>query len=44
MGKRVILEVGRDSVNGQFIPLKETRKRPETTEKEKISYPALKKK
>lgn len=44
MGKRVIREVGRDSGNGQFIPLKETQKRPKTTEKEKISYPAPKKK
>jgi hypothetical protein len=44
MAKRVVREVGRDSGNGQFIPLKETDRRPRTTEKEKISYPTPKKK
>jgi hypothetical protein len=31
--------VGRDSKNGQFIPIKETDRRPATTEKERIRYP-----
>jgi len=42
--KEVVREVGRDSGNGQFIPIKETERRPKTTEKEKIHYPAPKKK
>ncbi|MDN3581879.1 hypothetical protein [Mucilaginibacter flavus] len=40
MAKKVTREVGRDSENGQFIPLRETEKRPSTTEREKIKYPA----
>jgi len=39
----VIRKVGRDSGNGQFIPIKETQRRPKTTEVEKIRYPAPKK-
>jgi hypothetical protein len=31
--------VGRDSRNGHFITLKETERRPDTTEKERIHYP-----
>jgi hypothetical protein len=31
--------VGRDSRDGQFIPIKETERRPDTTEKERIRYP-----
>jgi hypothetical protein len=38
--KEVVREVGRDSGNGQFVPIKETQRRPATTEKERIHYPA----
>jgi len=34
----VIRKVGRDSGNGQFIPIKEAGRRPKTTEVEKIRY------
>ncbi len=39
-----VRKVGRDSGNGQFIPIKETVRRPKTTEVEKIKYPSPKKK
>jgi len=39
MAKTVIRRVGRDSGNGQFVPIKETQRRPKTTEVEKIKYP-----
>ncbi|MBA3829256.1 MAG: hypothetical protein H0X33_09995 [Taibaiella sp.] len=42
--KEVVRKVGRDSGNGQFVPIKETVKRPKTTEVEKIHYPAPAKK
>ena len=38
--KEVTRKVGRDSGNGQFVPIKETERRPKTTEVEKIKYPA----
>jgi len=41
--KQVVRKVGRDSGNGQFVPIKETVRRPGTTEVEKIKYPAPKK-
>ena len=31
--------VGRDSRTGEFVPIKETDRRPATTEKEQIKYP-----
>lgn len=43
MAKTVTREVGRDAGNGQFVPIKETKRRPATTVKEKIKYPAPKK-
>jgi hypothetical protein len=30
---------GRDSRNGQFIPLRETERRPDTTQRERIPLP-----
>ena len=39
-----IRKVGRDSENGQFVPIKETIKHPRTTEVEKIKYPSPSKK
>ena len=30
---------GRDSRNGQFIPVKETERRPDTTQRERIPLP-----
>jgi len=41
--KTIIRKVGRDSGNGQFVPIRETVKHPRTTEVEKIRYPAPKK-
>ena len=32
-------KVGRDSRDGQFIPIEETKRRPDTTEVERIRYP-----
>lgn len=37
-------KVGRDAGNGQFIPLKEAKKRPETTVIETVPVPDKKKK
>jgi hypothetical protein len=34
--------VGRDSRDGQFIPIEETKRRPDTTEVERIKYPVKK--
>ena len=35
----VTRKVGRDSRTGEFVPIKETDRRPATTEKETIRYP-----
>jgi len=32
---------GRDSRNGQFIPLRETERRPDTTQRERIPLPGF---
>jgi hypothetical protein len=34
-----VRKVGRDSRDGQFIPIRETERRPDTTEVERIRYP-----
>jgi len=34
-----VRKVGRDSKDGQFIPIKEAERRPSTTEIERIRYP-----
>ena len=34
-----VRKVGRDSRDGQFIPIEEAKRRPSTTEVEKIRYP-----
>ncbi len=35
----IVRKVGRDSRDGKFIPIEETKRRPSTTEVEKIRYP-----
>ncbi len=44
MAKTIKREVGRDAGDGRFVPIKETERRPKTTVKETIKYPAPKKK
>jgi hypothetical protein len=34
-----VRKVGRDSRDGQFIPIKEAERRPDTTEVERVRYP-----
>ncbi len=43
MTKYTTRKVGRDSGNGQFIPIPETKQRPRETEVETIRYPAPRK-
>jgi hypothetical protein len=40
--KNYIVEVGRDSGNGRFIPVREAERRPATTEVEHIKVPRKK--
>jgi hypothetical protein len=39
MSKRKTFDIGRDSGNGQFIPVKEAERRPNTTTVERVPKP-----